>query len=60
MGFILILVVGYFLYKYFTENKPFSDSFRKRQDPMDLLKERYAKGELDEEQYNRIKRNLRD
>jgi putative membrane protein len=51
LGLILIVVVAYFLVKYFNEHKNNSNTFRKNDNAIDILKERYAKGEIDEEEY---------
>ncbi|NMA49933.1 MAG: hypothetical protein GX947_09265 [Tissierellia bacterium] len=60
MGLILVVIVAYFLIKYFNENKNISDPFRKKDNAIDILNERYAKGEIDEEEYNKRKRILKD
>lgn len=60
LGLILVVIVAYFLMKYFNENKNGSNTFSKKDSAIDLLNERYAKGEIDEEEYNRRKEILKD
>lgn len=60
LGLILIAIILYFLIKYLNDNKNASDSFRKKDNAIDILNERYAKGEIDEEEYNRRKKILKD
>lgn len=60
MGIIVIAVIAYFLIKYFDENKSKTNNFRKQDNAMDIIDERYAKGEIDDEEYNRRKQILQD
>jgi putative membrane protein len=57
---ILIIIVAYFLVKHFTENKNKSNTFREKDNAIDILNERYAKGEIDEEEYLKRKKALRE
>jgi putative membrane protein len=55
---ILLVVLGIYL---FARNNRHSDHgpFRSfDEDPLDILKRRFANGEITEEEYNRIKREL--
>lgn len=60
LGFLLILVAGYFLIKYFTNNKGQSHIPNREDNALNILRERYAKGEIDEEEYRERLRNLED
>ena len=60
MGLILIAIVAYFLIKHFDENRDSSNNSRGRKDPIDILDERYAKGEIDDEEYTRRRKTLED
>ena len=60
LGLILIAIIAYFLIKYFNENKNVSNRFNKKENAIDLLNARYAKGEIDDEEYNRRKNILKD
>lgn len=60
LGLILIVIVAYFLLKYFNENKDVSNTSTRKDSSIDVLNERYAKGEIDEEEYNRRKKVLKD
>ncbi|MGO1369818.1 MAG: SHOCT domain-containing protein [Senegalia sp. (in: firmicutes)] len=61
LGLIIVIIIGYFLIKYFNENNNSntSNSYRKS-NPLDILNERYARGEIDEEEYNRKKKILKE
>ncbi|MDN6193762.1 MAG: SHOCT domain-containing protein, partial [Alkalibacterium sp.] len=58
MGIILIVVVGYFIYKYMEDNQGGVSTSRKQNSALDILNERYAKGEIDEEEYRNKKESL--
>ncbi|NBI07246.1 hypothetical protein D3Z33_10335 [Senegalia massiliensis] len=61
MGLILVAVVVYFLIKYFNENNNNNtNTFSKKSNSLDILNERYARGEIDDEEYNRKKKILKD
>lgn len=55
MGLILFVIVGYFIYKYLEDKQNGTSIFREQNSALDILNERYAKGEIDEET-NRIKK----
>jgi putative membrane protein len=59
LGIIIIIVAIYFVIKYINENKNNSNIFRKKDSAIDILNERYAKGEIDEEEYNKRKNMLK-
>ena len=60
MGLIVIAIVAYLFMKHFNENKSNSNSVTKEKSALDLLNERYAKGEIEDEEYNRRKKILED
>lgn len=60
LGIILIAIVAFFAIKYFNENKNDSNVFTNKNDALDVLDQRYARGEIDEEEYNRKKKILKD
>lgn len=54
---IVLFIIGVALLIYFlTKNKNILSSQDKT--PLDILKERYAKGEISEEEYNKMRENL--
>ncbi len=59
LGLIIVVIVAYFLIKYFNENKNDTNIFSQKSNAIDLLNERYAKGEIDEEEYNKMKKILK-
>lgn len=59
MGFLLIialLAVGYVLYK--NGQMPGALKIEGRKAPIDIINERYARGEIDREEYERLRRDL--
>jgi len=60
LGIIIIVIAIYFVIKYLNENKNDSYIFRKKNSAIDILNERYAKGEINEEEYNKRKSMLKD
>ncbi|MDY0235719.1 MAG: SHOCT domain-containing protein [Gudongella sp.] len=60
VGLVLIAIVAFFAYKYLHDNKNVSDTFRKKDNALDILNERYAKGEIDDEEFNKRKKTLND
>lgn len=62
-GLVMLIILGiiiYFLIKHFEDNKNNSNTFTRAGNALDILDERYAKGEIDEDEYTRRKRILRD
>ena len=62
-GLLCLIIIGiiiYFIIKMFDKNDNNSNAFSKKGNAIDLLNERYAKGEIDEEEYNRKKKILKD
>lgn len=57
---IIIGIIIYFIIKMFDKNGNNSNTSNKKASAMDLLNERYAKGEIDEEEYDRRKKVLKD
>lgn len=57
MGLILIVIIGYFAFKYFEDNTGKLEMSVKNNAALDILSERYAKGEIDVEEY-RYKKEL--
>lgn len=60
LGLIIIVIVGYLFIKYFDENRNNANTFSRKSNAIDLLNERYAKGEIDEEEYTKRKNVLKD
>lgn len=59
MGLILLILVGvviYFLYQSSKSNS--SDSSMGSETPLDILKRRYANGEIDKAEFDRMKKDL--
>jgi len=56
MGLILLLAIGLIIYAFWSpKNVGLSGGQRSA---MEILRERYAKGEIDEDEYNRRKQTL--
>lgn len=60
ISFIIIIAIAYFIIKQFINNKDRSHSFNGESNAITILKERYAKGEIDEEEYKKRLRILND
>ena len=65
IGIIVIAIVIWFVFQYSSKsgmNNPFSNNRIDRQthdeDTMEILKKRYAKGEINQEEYERMKNEL--
>lgn len=56
LGLIIIVIGAYLLIKYFDENRNDTNIFSKKSNAIDLLNEKHAKDEIDEEEYNKMKR----
>jgi putative membrane protein len=62
---ILVLVIG--VVAYFSDRRPdflkkrsiYDSSIKVEDSSLDILQERYARGEIDEEEYQKMKRNLK-
>ena len=58
---ILIIVIAiYFIIKYLNKNNNGLKSFKKENNAIETLNERYAKGEIDEEEYKKKKSMLEE
>lgn len=55
---ILLIVAIVLALKYVLGDRSGTSSSRDDESPMDILKKRYARGEIDEEEYNRRARQL--
>ena len=60
MGLILFVIVGYFIYKYLEDKQNGTSIFREQNSALDILNERYAKGEIDAETYRIKKETLNE
>jgi len=61
MGFLFLLIIGLIIYlmvKSVRTTKP--EAISKEETSLDILKIRYAKGEINKEEYDRIKKDLQD
>jgi putative membrane protein len=53
----LVIIGIVYLVRYLAKGPP---RYEPRETPLDILKKRYAKGEITKEEYNRIKDDLKD
>lgn len=61
MWLILIIFVGFIIYFVFNRTKKNGDPLDPtRESPMDILKKRYARGEINKEEFERLKREIKD
>ncbi|KPU27324.1 hypothetical protein TR13x_06025 [Caloranaerobacter sp. TR13] len=58
LGLLLLGIAIYFIFRYANERKYYGN--RDKSDALEILKERYAKGEITEEEYERKKKMLND
>ena len=65
IGIIVIIIVIWFVFQYSSKgkmNNPFNNNRIDRQTPgedaMEILKKRYAKGEINTEEFERMKKEL--
>jgi len=57
--FWLIIIIGIILViRYFTAGQGSGDSVRRERDPLEILKERYARGEIGTEEYQEMRKVL--
>ena len=60
IGLIIIAIAIYFIIKYLNQRNNDSSIFKKKISAIDILNERYAKGEIDEDEYNRMRNTLEE
>ena len=61
MGLIIIIVIAVIVYLVYNRNTGAGDTLGgHRESPMDILKTRYAKGEISKEEFDQLKRDLED
>jgi len=59
MWLILIVIVGIVLYFVFNQSKRTGNQIGpKRETPMEILKRRYAKGEITKEEFDELKKDI--
>lgn len=58
MWIIFFIVIGLLIYFMIKAQKTKSQTPTQNESPMDILKGRYAKGEIQKEEYERIKKDL--
>ena len=59
IGLIIIIVVVWFIVKEQNQNKQSTDvNQSSKKSALDILKERYARGEIDEQEFEERKKNL--
>ena len=54
LGLVIVVVIIWIFFKLMNQDKQVSNN----QTPLDLLNERYAKGEIDKQEYEEKKRDL--
>jgi len=57
MGTFLLLLIVLIIYFLFSKTS-FGQSFTMNEAPLDILKKRYAKGEISKEQYETMKKDI--
>ena len=58
MWIILLIVIGLVIYFIVQAQNKKSETPTQNESPMDILKRRYAKGEITREEYERMKKDL--
>lgn len=58
MWIIFLIVIGLLLYFFVQTQKNKGQTPTENEGPLDILKKRYAKGEINKEDYDRMKRDL--
>jgi len=59
MWLILIIIAGVIIYFVFSQSKRTKTSIdSRRESPADILKKRYAKGEISKEEFDRLKSEI--
>ena len=58
MWIIILIVVGAILYYLLQASKTRGSGALQGDTPLDMLKKRYARGELDKEEFDRMKKDL--
>ena len=58
MWLIVLLLVGFIIYFLFQASKSKGSDGSIMETPLDILKKRYAKGEIDKEKFDRMKKDL--
>ncbi|HLR21972.1 MAG TPA: SHOCT domain-containing protein [Tissierellaceae bacterium] len=60
IALLAIVAIAYFLIKHFGKNSYKVNEIKPPNNAINILKERYAKGEIDEKEYKEKLENLRD
>jgi putative membrane protein len=58
MWIIFLIVIGLLVYFFVKSQKTIGQSPTGNESPLDIIKRRYAEGEIDKEQYERMKKDL--
>jgi len=58
MWIIFLIVIGFLIYFMIQAQKTKGQSPAQNESPLDILKRRYAKGEVSKEEYERMKKDL--
>ena len=58
MWIIFLIVIGFLIYFIVQAQKTKGQSSTQNESPLDILKRRYAKGEIAKEEFERMKRDL--